>query len=67
MPRSLLIEDWPKPKMKIEEMITEVNAELAFRHRCYPKLVSQGKMTQVEADKRIALMSAIRCLLVEMQ
>ncbi|WP_439137522.1 hypothetical protein [Roseicyclus sp.] len=33
--------------------------ELKFRRRVYPRWIENGKMTQKEADKQIALMQAI--------
>lgn len=43
----------------LEAMLAEVRRELTMRARVYPGLVSRGKMTQAEADQRVAVMEAV--------
>ena len=42
-----------------EEKVACLKRELTMRHRVYPGLVARGKMTDVEAQREIALMQEI--------
>jgi hypothetical protein len=42
-----------------EQMLAELRRELAMRQRVYPSWVQQGKITQVAADHRIAVMASL--------
>jgi hypothetical protein len=44
----------------IEDMLAEVDRELAMRRRVYPRFVAEGKMTQAAADTQLARLEAIR-------
>jgi hypothetical protein len=44
----------------LQEMINCAKREVAFRYKCYPRWVANGKMTQQQADKEKALMYAIQ-------
>jgi hypothetical protein len=41
------------------EKLACARRELAFRRRVYPRFVSEGRMTAVEAEREIAMMAAI--------
>ena len=41
------------------DKLKEVKRELVMRRRVYPRFVWDKKMTQEEADKRIAILEAI--------
>ena len=41
------------------EMLAEVEREIALRRRVYPRWVSQGKMKQHQADRKIATMQTL--------
>lgn len=49
--------------MTLDQQIAEVNREIAMRRRVYPRLVASGKMTQEQADQRIAAMHAVHTTL----
>jgi hypothetical protein len=44
-------------------MLAEVERESALRRRVYPRWVSQGKMKQHQADRKIATMQALAVFL----
>lgn len=44
----------------LPEMIREVEREITLRRAVYPSLVARKKLTQVGADRQIALMEAVR-------
>jgi hypothetical protein len=44
----------------IDELVRCVRRELGQRRRVYRRLVANGKLSQEEADREIALMQAIR-------
>jgi hypothetical protein len=44
----------------IERQIAAVRDEISKRKRLYPRWVKDGRMTQAEADDRIACMQAVR-------
>lgn len=44
----------------LEDQLKCVDRELGFRRRVYARRVADGKMTQVAADREIALMEAVR-------
>lgn len=44
----------------LPEMIREVEREITLRRAVYPSLVARKKLTQVRADRQIALMEAVR-------
>ncbi|RYC66321.1 hypothetical protein [Spirosoma sordidisoli] len=54
----------PKPaQVSLAEEITEVGRELGLRHGAYPKFVTQGRLSQADADHYInTLYSAKRRL-----
>jgi hypothetical protein len=41
------------------EMIAEVRRELHYRRRLYPRWVSEGKLPEKTAARRLAIMAAI--------
>jgi hypothetical protein len=41
------------------ELLREALREIGQRRRVYPRLISQGKLRQADADRQIALMQAI--------
>lgn len=43
----------------LTEQLAEARAELAIRHRAYPKWVQDGRMNQTTADRKLACMAAI--------
>jgi hypothetical protein len=43
----------------IEDMVACVERELRQRHRVYPRLVTNGRMRQADADREIATMNAV--------
>lgn len=47
------------PKPTAEEQLTEARRELKLRHRVYGRRVSQGFMSQLDADRFIRLQEAI--------
>lgn len=47
-------------EVSLPEMIQCVDRELMFRRNCYPRWVTQHKLTQRLADLEIARMQAIR-------
>lgn len=46
-------------KIPIEKQIAEVGREIGLRRNVYAGFVERKKMTQAEADERIACMSAV--------
>jgi hypothetical protein len=55
------------PEISIEAQITCVKRELRFRERSYPRWVSEGKMTQQQADHELAHMKAVLATLEKIQ
>lgn len=54
--------DAPLRKIRIysiDEQIQAVRTELRMRDRVYPRLVTDGKMTHLEADERRGAMLAV--------
>ena len=47
----------------IAEQIDCIERELRFREFVYPRRVRDGKMSQAEADRQIALMEAVQATL----
>lgn len=45
--------------VSLDDQIKAVTRELGFRRHVYARRVSEGKMTQITADKEIAAMEAI--------
>ena len=45
--------------MTADQKLKAIRRELAFRRRCYPRWVANGKMTKAEADHEIAAFEAI--------
>lgn len=43
----------------IAEQLDAIEREIRFREFVYPRRVRDGKMTQAEADRQIALMRAV--------
>lgn len=46
-------------KVPAEEQLRCVTRELSMRKYVYPRLVTEGKMSQRKADEEIAAMSAV--------
>ena len=51
----------------IRTQIDEVERELEQRERVYPRLVSQGKLRQSQADYRMQQMQAVLQTLLKLQ
>lgn len=51
----------------LHEQIVEVDREIAMREFVYPNRVRRFKMTQAEADRKLALMKAVRQTLEHVQ
>lgn len=47
------------PLINMRTMLQELNTELSYRKRVYSRLVSDGKMTQANADRRMNVLAAI--------
>lgn len=45
--------------VSIDDQVACVRRELGFRRRVYARRVSEGKMTQISADKEITAMEAV--------
>lgn len=43
----------------LPEMIHEVEREIALRRRVFPRWVADKRLTQVKADRQIAVMEAV--------
>jgi hypothetical protein len=43
----------------LDQQITEVRRELGMRRHVYPKFVGRGKLTQAQADERIAVLESV--------
>lgn len=43
-----------------DDMVKELDREVALRQRVYPRWVESGKMKPLEARRRIALLQAVR-------
>ena len=50
--------------IRLKDMLAEVDRELKMRQRVYPRLVDQGKLDPVTADRQLLTMAAIRERLV---
>lgn len=48
------------------ELITEQKREIGMRHEVYAKRVADGKMSQADMDRKIAMASAILNLLEQL-
>lgn len=46
-----------------DQMLAEVRRELGMRRHVYPRFVQQQKLTQEQADERIARLDAVRELI----
>jgi|GEM_PF-5539044 len=49
--------------IRIEEMIDEVQREIGFRQRAYPKWVATKKLRQEQGDRQIGIMQEVGRLL----
>jgi hypothetical protein len=47
----------------VDQMLAEVRRELGMRRAVYPKFIARDKLTQAQADERIARLDAVRELL----
>lgn len=47
------------PLITLQAMTQELNTELSYRKHVYSRLVSEGKMTQATADRRMNILAAI--------
>ena len=45
--------------VSVQAKIVEVERELRFRERVYPRLISQDKLTKRQADEQMLIMRAI--------
>ncbi len=54
-------------KVTIQEQLECVERELAYRHRCYPRWVEQGRMQLDQASRELVRMEAVRDTLKAMQ
>lgn len=54
-------------KPGLDEQISEVKREISLREALYPRWVNSGKLTQIKADRQIALMQAVLATLLEVQ
>lgn len=43
----------------LDDMISEIERELALRHRVYPRLVETKKLQQRHANRQIAILMAL--------
>jgi hypothetical protein len=46
-------------KFTFQEKLSEVKREIAMRKNVYPQFIARGRLTQEQADRHIAVMSAI--------
>ena len=44
--------------MRVQDMVAEIDREVALRRRVYPGWIKGGKITQETADRRIAVLEA---------
>ena len=51
----------------LSEQIKAVKREIDYRRRLYPKWVSDGKITQLEANYQIECMEQVVCTLLAVQ
>lgn len=42
-----------------QDKVAELQREVSLRRRVYPRWVAAGRLTQADADKRIAVLQAI--------
>lgn len=49
----------PTPSYPYDVQLREVQRELAYRARVYPRWIGQGKMTQRDADSKNDIMKAV--------
>lgn len=47
-----------EPPITAADMVEELNREIGMRQRVYPVLVDKKRMTQGEADRRVAILRA---------
>jgi hypothetical protein len=52
--------DPTRARYSLADQIEEAKRELHYRHRSYPFRIKDGRMTQAQADRQIALMRNIR-------
>lgn len=50
----------------LQEQLAEVGREIAMRHSVYPRRVRDGKMTQAQADRQIAIMKSVYATIEEL-
>jgi hypothetical protein len=43
----------------IPDKLKELRREMQMRHRVYPRLIGNGKMTQADADRAVAILRAV--------
>lgn len=55
--------DNPAVTPSLDEQIAEIKREIALRKSVYPRWIKQGKMTQAQADGRLACLEATLDLL----
>jgi hypothetical protein len=55
------------PPVTLEDMIAEVERELAFRNYVYPNLVAKRRMKQGDADEHMRRMLAVRDTLTNLR
>lgn len=54
-------------KFSVDELVMCARRELVQRRRVYPRLIEKGKMSQLNADREIAMMAEIKEILESMQ
>jgi len=42
-----------------EDKLAAIEREIAYRRRVYPRLITEGKLSQFQADRQIAIMVEI--------
>jgi hypothetical protein len=47
------------PNITVQDKLECVVRELRYRRRVYPRLIANGKMSQAEADREIAIMEIL--------
>ncbi len=57
--RSALLEERFRGEFTQQEKLKEISRELAMRERVFPMMMRTGKLTQDEADRRIAILKEI--------
>jgi hypothetical protein len=51
----------------IDQQLAEVRREIGMRRHVYPRFVESKRLTQAQADERIAILEAVRVMLEELR